>query len=301
MPIDPQSYVPPYVSEINREVDGDLDDCVLGAVISLGALWTGGEILYKPDGTRRSVIDMREQRVKVLGEGKRSGGLTLPDADKFIRSFDPRLPKLPYYPMQKPYDGTLRVTFEEFWSRISNGEAGILLGNPSLVKDASSPLRTKQGNDDYGHAIMVYRGQLRRARVYDSLTRQGPSWTGEWVPKEDLQQFSRAYGDPTAIGCALIEIGSETMAAREQRKAIVAVNALNTKLSALRRQYDTLESERSKTVEELVQANLRISTLAADLESAESRIEILESGQNLDEVRKAARQSFKDDVLAIPA
>lgn len=44
-----------------------------------------------------------------------------------------------------------------------------------------------------------------------------------------------------------------------------------------------------------------VGTLEADLESAESRIEILESAQNLDAVKKAARQSFKDEVAALPA
>ena len=44
----------------------------------------------------------------------------------------------------------------------------------------------------------------------------------------------------------------------------------------------------------------QVSVLEADLETAEDRIDLLESGRDLVELRKAARQSFKDEVAALP-
>ena len=286
MPVDPLKYIPPYVSEINREVDGDLDDCALSAGIALAAVWTGGEILFKQDGTPRNVIDMREARVKALGPGKKAGGLTLPDVNQFLHWFDETLPDLPYYPFQKPYDGTLRLSFDQFWEKLQGPYAAILLGNPSRVKNPASRLRTKQGNDDYGHAIFVWKARNGKATVYDALTRNKPDWQGERIPKEELAQFASAFGQPDAIGCAVIQIGSATKEARARQSAKERESRIKAAHAA---------------VEKVYQDNIR--SLEADLVSANDRIAILESAQSPDltAVKREARQSFKDEVLAIPA
>lgn len=283
MPAEARDFIPTYVSEIIKETDGDLDDCMVCAAISLADAWTLGEFLTRSDGDKRNVINLREKRAKALGPSKAVGGLTLADAERYLQAIDPDIPNLPRYP---GHGGSQRYTFEEFWDLISDGHAAILLGNPSRVKDPRSPLRTKQGNDDYPHAIFVYRGRPTVARVYDALTRHGPDWRGEDVEREDLRQFSTAFGTPGAIGCSVVRIGAATRAARERNAKEVAVRMLKVSNKNLVAQRDEVSRE--------------LDIAVSDLQAAEARIAILESATqpDLTLVRREARQSFKDEALA---
>ena len=104
--------------------------------------------------------------------------------------------------------------------------------------------------------------------------------------KEELAQFASAFGQPDAIGCAVIQIGSATKEARARQSAKERESRIKAAHAA---------------VEKVYQDNIR--SLEADLDSANDRIAILESAQSPDltVVKREARQSFKDEVLAIPA
>jgi hypothetical protein len=99
------------------------------------------------------------------------------------------------------------------------------------------------------------------------------------------------------------------------REASLALTKANAALADARNLNDVLKGERDDLSKDLAALRLdlaaaegfangyrsQVMVLEADLASAEDRIEILESGQNLDEVRRAARESFKNEVLNLPA
>lgn len=254
-------YTGVYVSEILKE-SGSYSDCGASVAIMLAADWTLGEWITRPDGRQRDVLELREVVRKRIGDT--TGGLTLHDMNDIIHELDPEIAPLPRYdgqaakPGQSTQGANLHLTWEEFRALVSTGSAAALCGNPSGVKDEGSPLRTKQGSDDYPHVIHVAGGNANGARVKDPLTRRLPTWLGEMVRWDDLRQFTEArhagvrqFGSPSAIACAVIRIGSETEAARTGRLGARSLAKCRDNLDAARAQTALALDERDQARREL--------------------------------------------------
>lgn len=257
-------YRSPYVSEILGETDGNIDDCAVSTAIMLGADWTLGELLVRPDGDQRDVIAVRETVRKVLGPGDRTGGLTLHDANDMLQALDPELKPLPRYagqalePGQSAAGATLRLTWAEFRELIRRGHVGLLCGIPSGVGDADSPLRTKAAYDGYKHVIHVSDGREADALVKDPLTRRKPGWRGERVKWRDLREFTeakvdgrRAFGTDDAIACAVVKVGDETESARTMRQLRAAVGRKDERIDILAAKVRLAEEGRDKALVDL--------------------------------------------------
>lgn len=255
------AFRPRYYSEIIRETNG-FDDCAICSGLVLFEMATLREGVTKNDGGLFDTIRLRELRDEA---GLRPDGpLRLNDIAQYLAfvstkaGMDPAF-RLDYYPGHP--GGTLRLSWDEFRAKVSGAHVAILLGNPSAVRDPDSPLRSKQGNDDYGHAIAVFDGGPNGATVYDALTRKGENWKGERVRWDDLRQFTEAkkggdrlYGTPDAIACAVAAIGSETGEARAKRAALVAAAKANDRLKAQRDQTALATEERDQARRELAAA-----------------------------------------------
>lgn len=281
-------YRSPYVSEILEEPDRTLDDCAASVAIMSAADWTLGEAITRPDGSPMDVLFLRNALRKRIG--RVDGGLTLHDVNDLIRELDPELPPLPRYNGQKLRPGqssegaTLRLTFEEWKAKVMAGHVSALCGNPAGVKNPSSPLRTKQGDDDYPHVIHVSDGDTGGAVVKDPLTRRKPGWAGERVTWKDLREFTEAskggdrlFGSPSAIACAVVPVGGETEAARVARKSLATIVRLNGKVSDQRDQTRLATEERDAARVEARLATEAASGLRSQLTAAQARIKELES------------------------
>lgn len=269
------AYRAPYVSEILRETDGTLNDCAVSTGIMLAGDWTLGEALTRADGKPRDVIFLREWTRKQLGPGAQDGGLTLHDMNDMLQLLDPGLPPLPRYngqslrPGQTSEGATLRLTFEELRQALQQGCSAALCGNPAGVKDPDSPFRTKQGDDDYPHVVRITDGNERGCRLFDPLTRRGVNWTGERVSWDEVRQFTEAkkpgtrdrqFGSPSAVACAVIAVGSETLVEREKRRSLVSVAKLNLRLKEQKEQTKLALEERDQARRELEQAQADLET-----------------------------------------
>lgn len=231
-----------------REAVGSYDDCCLCSGLVLYEMATLRDGVTRDDGFWWDTIRLRELRDEAGLTP--DGPLRLNDIARFLAflsaksGLDPAF-ALSYYPGHP--GGDLRLTWDAFRNRISNGSVGILLGNPIGVKDPASPLRSRQLNDDYGHAIAVFDGNDMGATVYDALTRKPDTWRGERVSWTDLRQFTEAakngvrlYGTPTAIACALAAVGSESVEARLGRKLATATSQLASTSLRLRAAQDEI-------------------------------------------------------------
>lgn len=87
------------------------------------------------------------------------------------------------------------------------------------------------------------------------------------------------------------------------KEASKALSKALDAVAAQKAQTSLATDERDQARAEVAGYQSQVEQLEADLASAQSRIEILESATqpDLTEVRKAARQSFKDEVAALPA
>ena len=266
-------YLPRYYSEIVREAIGSFDDCAICSGLTLYDAATMGEGVTRDDGRLMDTIRLRELRDEA-GLAP-DGPLRLNDVAKYLRWVSEKVDMAPpfeldHYPGHP--GGTLRVTWAEFKDRIQNGHVGILLGNPIAVKDPASPLRSRQVNDDYGHAVGLMDGRAETATLFDPLTRKGPDWRGEWVPWQDLRQFTEArkggarlYGTADAIGCALARIGSETEAARAERKAAKRISTLMERVDAQKAQTELHRDERDDALARLLACEARECNDCTDL------------------------------------
>ena len=278
------AYRSPYVSEVLGENDGTLNDCAVATTIMLVGDWTLGEGLTRPDGRPKDVLWLREWVRRQLGPDAQDGGLTLHDADQMARLIDPDLPPMPRYGGQALRSGqssdgaTLRLTWDEFMARIRTGHSAALCGNPIGVKDAGSPLRQAQNNDDYPHVIHVTDGNATSALVKDPLTRHHTGYPGERVSWSDLRQFTEAkkgndrqFGSPTAIACAVIKVGDETEAERIKRAATVQYAKLAARTVELRAQVTLATDERDQARRDLAAANAR-TDCAAQVTAERARV-----------------------------
>lgn len=256
-----ERYKGVYVSEVLKEV-GSYSDCGASVAIMLAADWTLGEWLVRPDGQQRDVIELREVVRRRIGDTM--GGLTLHDMNDIIRELDPDIAPLPRYdgqaakPGQSTQGANLHLTWDEFRAAVSDGHSAALCGNPIGVKDEGSPLRTKQGSDDYPHVVHLTDGNVNGARVKDPLTRHMPGWLGEMVRWDDLRQFTEAkhagarqFGSPTAIACAVVRIGSETEASRTGRLAAKNLGRCRDSLDAQKAQTELYRDERDQALRDL--------------------------------------------------
>lgn len=268
----PAKYVPRFYSEVVKEV-GSPDDCVICASLELYDAATMGEGVTRDDGTSMNTIALRELRDEAGLTP--DGPLRLSDAAKYLRYVSTRAGMSPpfeldYYPGHP--GGTLRLTWQQFVDRIRNGSVAVLLGNPIGVKDPTSPLRTAQNSDDYGHAIAVMDGTATTARVFDALRYKDPTYRGARVKWEDLEQFTsvkkngeRLYGTPAAIACAIAVIGSETAAARQRREADRVIDRKVRDLAAQKAQTKLATDERDQARRERDAAVERIDAIEAEL------------------------------------
>ena len=273
-------YVPRFYSEVVKEV-GSPDDCIICASLELYDAATLGEGVTRDDGTLINTIVLRELRDEA---GLRANGpLRLDDAARYLAFVSRKVGMEPpfdldYYP---GHGGSLRVTWDGFQSRIRNGHVAVLLGNPIGVKDATSPLRTAQNNDDYAHAIAVMDGRADDARVFDALRRRQPGYTGQRVKWADLLQFTSAkgwaFGSPTTIACAIARIGSETQAARADRDRLAAVARLNERVASQKAQTALATEERDAARTEARLATEAASGLRTQLTAAQARVKELEA------------------------
>jgi hypothetical protein len=274
-------YRAPYTSEILAEPDRVYDDCAASVGIMLFADWTLGEWLIQRDGDQWNVLALRNVVRRKIKDP--DGGLTLHDVNDIGHELDPDLPDLPRYggqaakPNQSTAGATLRLNRNELKELLQNGHSAAVCGlAPNGV----------------GHVIHVTDGKVQGVLAKDPLTRHTPGWKGERMSWDDLWRFTeakgkdgtRSYGSPDAIACAVVKVGDETQEARTNRR-------LKAKVSEL-----------IHTKGDLAQTRLALTTTQADLKTAEDRIAILESATqpDLEAVKKAARQSFKDEVAAIP-
>lgn len=280
------AFRPRYYSEIIRETNG-YDDCALCSGLVLFEMATLREGVTKNDGGLFDTIRLRELRDEA---GLRPDGpLRLNDIAQYLAfvstkaGMDPAF-RLDYYPGHP--GGTLRLAWDEFRAKVSGAHVAILLGNPSAVRDPASPLRTKQGNDDYGHAIAVFDGGPNGATVYDALTRKGENWKGERVRWDDLRQFTEAkkggdrlYGTPDAIACAVAAIGSETGEARAKRAALVAAAKANEKLQAQKAQTSLATEERDAARTEARLAQQTVEELRTALAASDEALKACRNAQ----------------------
>lgn len=261
------AFRPRYYSEMVAERPGSYDDCALCAGLVTFEMATLRDGVTRDDGWWFDTIRLRELRDEA---GLRPDGpLRLNDIAQYLRFVSDKAGLSPafdlrYYPGHP--GGDLRVTWDQFRTRISNGGVGILLGNPSAVRDPASPLRTKQLNDDYNHAIALFDGTTAGATVYDALTRKGPEWRGERVRWEDLRQFTEArrngeriFGTPDAIACALAVTGYDSVEARLRRQLTTTQAQLSTLSLRMRAAQDEIKGLRA----DLAAANARIAELEA--------------------------------------
>jgi hypothetical protein len=295
----PAKYRPRFYSEVIREV-GSPDDCVICASLTLYDAATLGEGVTRNDGRSMDTIALRELRDNA--GLKPDGSLRLNDAAQYLDFVSTRAGltppfKLDYYPGHP--GGTLRVTWDEFRTKVRNGYVAILLGNPIGVSDPTSPLRTMQNNDDYGHAIAVMDGNANGALVFDALNRKPPTFGGVRVGWDDLRQFTEAkkngerlYGTPVTVACAMEKVGEQTEAARIERKAAAS-------LERIARQRDAQKAQTALATDERDQARRE---LAASQKAYQSAMDALAAANTaLDECRARPTDCAEETDRAIAA
>lgn len=301
-----RAYVPRYYSEVARKA-GSPNDCAICAGLETYDAATLGEGVTRDDGGLMDTVRLRELRDEAGLPDE--GGLRLDQVAKYLRfvsaraGIDPPF-ELEYYP---GHGGPLRLTWDQFKDRIRNGHIGILLGNPSAVKNATSPLRDVQASDDYDHAIAVMDGRTADARVFNALRRKQDGYNGERISWVDLKQFTesekrdpktgkmdRQFGSPDAIGCAVALIGDETEAARLGRATAKVIGTLRDAVKDARAEVTAASSIIQRTAAERDQAKR---DAAANLEAV--RATSLERDKALDDWQKAAARVA--ELEALPA
>jgi hypothetical protein len=203
-------YRPPFISQKRRDTP-PFDDCAIESGLMLLGSWTLGEGLLEDDGDTKPLHSLSDSLRQKIGDT--SGGLTLADVDDALHVMDPALPPLPRYPGQNPPpvpSATLRLTWAQFRARIIDGHAAIILGY--------------QPGATIGHAIFVARGNEAGPIVMDPWENRPIAWEGERWTWDRLRQFTERrvngdrFGSADAIACAVVEIGSESTAARVARE-----------------------------------------------------------------------------------
>jgi len=179
-------YRTPFITETNEP---KFTDCQYCAGLMLVAEWTDGEAIHDEHGNTLDAPGLRvlRERIRTLS-GDLEGGATL---EALALGIARQYPDLPALPRTTAQTNPLKASFDEAWARLQAGSPAVLNGNPSRVKDAKSPLRSMQANDDYDHAIFLHSAQPDRAFVMDPLGRG--SYEGQWVAREDLRQFASRY------------------------------------------------------------------------------------------------------------
>lgn len=245
--LNPVAYESRYVSEIRQETDGSFDDCVSSSLAMFGDDATLGEFSLNAKWDRIPAPEFRE----MLREGApvpQSGGLTLNHANTMIQSWRPELPSLPRWD-----DGSLVLTFNEMWDRLLGGDAvAMLFGNP-IHCPVGSRLRAPQGNDNYKHCIVVSRTRKDEGLVKDPLWRKGPSFGGEWVPKEEIRDFAREYlrEKDKSVRCAVVNRGEWSRAELNNRRALDRVARLEAEVMEVKAKLVTVRAARDEAVASL--------------------------------------------------
>jgi hypothetical protein len=212
--LDPLEYRPPFCTEADEPV---IEDCVSASTLMLTATETLGECLLDEHWQQKDLKHLRERMRNTLGPGKQHGGLTLNDADEMRRNVWPDLPQLRRW--DAPNGTNLDLSFDELWDKLRNGCAALVIGNPIRVSDRSSPLRTKQTNDDYRHCVFVLFAEQARCWLMDPLGHG--DYEGEWLPIQHLRAFAGEFGTPHDRGCAIVKRGAQSREARTARRLMV--------------------------------------------------------------------------------
>jgi hypothetical protein len=206
----------PYRSPfITKTDEPKFTDCQFCAGLMLVAEWTAGVAICDHHGNTLDTVGLKRlrERIRVLS-GDTEGGASLED---LARGIARRIPDLPALPPTTAAVDPLRLSFDELWTRLHAGHCAVLNGNPSMVADKSSPLRSMQAKDDYDHAVFVHAARGERAFVMDPLGRG--QYQGVSVPKVDLRQFASRFtttsGSPY---CAVVKRGEQSSVERVRRQ-----------------------------------------------------------------------------------
>jgi len=210
--LDPLRYIPPQVTETWGE--SQFIDCTWCSGYGLVDIWVTGAVTrngdWRPFGQARLKAEREALRE---ASGDLTGGSTLGDLARGIEAYWPDLPHLRNTP-----DGTETGDWHEMWGGLLSDRSVLLQGNPSLIPNEHSFLRTAQGSDDYDHSILVVRARGGGdGLVMDPLR----PWTSKprWVPETELHAFASRFktsgglpyyavvkrGAQSALGRALAE------------------------------------------------------------------------------------------------
>ena len=162
-------YRSPFITETDEQA---WTDCQFASGLMLIAEWTAGEAIHDRHGNTLDAKGLKRlrERLRVLS-GDTVGGGSLEDLAHGVAR---RFPDLPPLPRTTAPGDPLRLSLDELWARLKAGHCAVLDGNPSSVKDPSSPLRSMQAKDDYDHAIFVH---VARVSAPSSWTRSGAGGT----------------------------------------------------------------------------------------------------------------------------
>lgn len=238
--------------------DGQVDDCGVSTSIHLVDMWTLGEAMDEPVGTRLSKEQRKRLRIRMrnrLPDAKQKGGLFVTDLAKMVAEEWEYLPPLPVR-----YD----LPWSDLATQLANGFSAALVGNPSHVKDLGSPLRKWTKNDDFGHWITAIRASGDRIFIVDSLAPYEGTYDGQWVPSVDVRQFCHLT-DGRVNSLALCKIGGASQETLAKKDAAEIISRLRTRIAELEEEAppDQEEARLIKVIEK-ARANAESVKVAAD-------------------------------------
>lgn len=216
-------YLPAFVNQHYPKLSGDgTDDCRVMVAQALVAGASAGETQRTAMGHEMSIVQLVRQAVAMrdsLDRDEQTGPLNTSHTTRMIELMWPQ------FPLLTPDD----IRFWELLDRIRDGHVASISGNPSRIKDTSSPLRRA---GDVGHEFGLFGIRTRagdeQLLVYDPYRRATKSKRGEWRPVQEIRQFAYRDSDQDLLAVFTEKRGSLT----QERLTARRLNAKHARIEA---------------------------------------------------------------------
>jgi hypothetical protein len=270
VPLSVKDYKPPFVTETDEV---RWDDCTVCSTLMAVASATLGEVVSKPDWSTLGDSGLKARREKIrdwLPPDKQNGSTTMTDMRYAFKKEFPWLPfEIPHYEEQK------NTWQDVLLGLLDKRTVAVLLGNPSDVKDESSPLRRWTNNDDFGHAIYAdhaKKGEDGSVSIFimDPLGRG--NYEGQYVSASDVRQF--LWDDGDSVKATMFPRGKWAQSNPRRVQLVTDNNAeLRSKVAALESDNARLVEEAQKQDKTCSDKDAKIASLDAHVDELTSRLE----------------------------
>lgn len=269
--LDEKDYRPAFITETDEL---RWDDCTVCSTLMATATATLGETVssrdWRPLG-RAQLKSLREKIRNHLPADKQAGATSMADMRYAFGKEYPWLPEIPFYDEQNSKWGDFIDSLLRF------KKVYVVMGNPALVDNANSRLRRWTNSDDFGHAIYadhaIKSGGIVKVFIMDPLGRG--EYDGEYVPENELKQFTWTYGAGFVKASGFPRGGWS----RAARNAPLLIEKLR------RVQEDLLDAEKA-----VANISARLAAAQSAKQAADKALEVAQNAAKTAETARAACQ-----------